>query len=122
MYEAHIFPRPLQQTCRFETTSLCLNTRLIVNKNFQILIIFIEISVNVCLSCAHHVMKSIILHTRRPIYQYKACYAFDFMFQLILLFRILWSRKARFPIVPFRTARYVYKSFMCLEFSKRVRN
>ena len=32
MYEAHIFPRPLQQTCRLETTPLCLNTRLRVKK------------------------------------------------------------------------------------------
>ena len=28
MYEAHIYPQPLQQTFRLETTSLCLNTRL----------------------------------------------------------------------------------------------
>jgi len=33
---------------------------------FQILIIFIEIIVNVYLLSAHHVMTSIILHTRRP--------------------------------------------------------
>ena len=35
MYEAHIFPRPLQQTCRLETTPLCLNTRLGVNKKLK---------------------------------------------------------------------------------------
>ena len=35
MYEAHIFPGPLQQTCRLESTPLCLNTRLRVNKKFQ---------------------------------------------------------------------------------------
>ena len=35
MYEAHIFSRPLKQTCRLETTTLCLNTRLGVNKKFQ---------------------------------------------------------------------------------------
>ena len=35
MYEAHILPRPLQQTCSLETTPLCLNTRLRVNKKFQ---------------------------------------------------------------------------------------
>jgi len=35
MYEAHIFPSPIQQTWRLETTPLCLNTRLRVNKNFQ---------------------------------------------------------------------------------------
>jgi len=27
VYEGHIFQRPLLQTCRLETTSLCLNTR-----------------------------------------------------------------------------------------------
>ena len=66
VYESHIFPRPLLQTWSLETTSLCLNTRLIVNKNFQILNIFIEINVNLCLLCAHHVMTSINLNTRRP--------------------------------------------------------
>ena len=35
MYEAHIFPRPLQQTCRLEKIPLCLNTRLRLNKKFQ---------------------------------------------------------------------------------------
>ena len=35
MYEAHIFPRPLQQTWSLEMTPLCLNTRLRVNKKFQ---------------------------------------------------------------------------------------
>ena len=34
IYEAHIFSRPLIQTCRLETTSLFLNTRLLVNKKF----------------------------------------------------------------------------------------
>ena len=66
MYETHIFPSPLQQTCRLETTSLCLNTRLRVKKNVKIHIILFEINVNVGLLCAHHVMSRIILHTRRP--------------------------------------------------------
>ena len=35
MYEAHILPRPLKQTCRLVTTPLCLSTRLRVNKKFQ---------------------------------------------------------------------------------------
>ena len=34
IYQGRIFPRQLQQTCRFEATSLCLNTRLLVNKKF----------------------------------------------------------------------------------------
>jgi len=66
IYEGHIFPRPLLPTYRLETTSLCLNTRLIVNKIFQIFITFIEINVNVCILYAHHVMTSIILLTRSP--------------------------------------------------------
>jgi len=47
MYDAHILPRQLHQTCRLETNSLCLNTRLRVNKYFKIHINFIEINVNV---------------------------------------------------------------------------
>ena len=66
MYEAHIFPRLLKQTCRLETTLLCINTRLRVIKKFHNSHKFFEINVNVCLLCAHHVMTSIILHTRRP--------------------------------------------------------
>jgi len=88
MYEAHIFPGPLQQTCRMETTSLCLNTRLRVKSNFKIHIIFIEINVNLCLLCAHQVMTSIILHTRRPNCQYKVCYALGFYVQLIFFSHI----------------------------------
>ena len=65
VYEGHNFPGPLLQTCRLETTSLCLNTLLFVNKNFHIFIIFIEINVNVCLLYAHHVMTGIILRIRR---------------------------------------------------------
>ena len=59
------FPGPLLHTCRLETTSLCLNTGLFV-KIFQIIIIFREINVNVCVLCAQHVMKIIIIRTRRP--------------------------------------------------------
>jgi len=35
VYEGHIFQRPLLQICRLETTTLCLNTRLRVNKKFS---------------------------------------------------------------------------------------
>ena len=64
IYEAHIFPRPLLQTCRLETTSLCLNARLLEKKNSKFSFFF-EINVNFCLLCVH-VMTSIILHPRRP--------------------------------------------------------
>ena len=63
MYEAHIFPRPLQQTCTLETTPWCLNTRLI-EKKIQILTTFIEINLNVCPLCDHHAMNLIIFHTQ----------------------------------------------------------
>ena len=43
MYEAHISPRPLQQTFWLETISLCLITLLRVNKNFKIHNNFIKI-------------------------------------------------------------------------------
>ena len=66
MYEAHNFPRPLQQTWNLETTPLCLNTRLRVKKNFKIHNNFVEINVNIYLLCAPHVMATIILHIRRP--------------------------------------------------------
>ena len=62
VYEVHIFPRPLLQTCRLQTTFFCLITRLFVNNNFQIPIISIEINVKVCLLCDHHVTEGIILH------------------------------------------------------------
>ena len=44
VYEGHIFPRSFLQTCRFETISWYLNTNLLAKKNFQILIILIEIN------------------------------------------------------------------------------
>ena len=74
---------------------MILNTRLRVTNNFLILIIFIEINVNVCLLC-DHVMKGIILHTRRPNCQYKTVIHLVFEFQLIFFFRILRILKARF--------------------------
>ena len=78
IYEAHLFSSPLLQTCRLETNTLCLNTRLRVKKKFQTLIIFIEINVNICLLCVHPVITSIIHHTRRPNCQQKVCYAIGF--------------------------------------------
>ena len=69
------FPEAITTNMQFGNDSLCLNTRLRVNKKFKIHIIVIPINVNVCLLCAHHVMSSIILHTRRPNCQYKVSYA-----------------------------------------------
>jgi len=52
-------------------------------KKFHILNIFIEINVNVCLLCAHHLMTSIILHTQRHNSQQKSVTHLVFMFQVI---------------------------------------
>jgi len=46
----------------------------------------------------------------------------DFMFQLIFFFAFWGAKKHFFHIVPFRSKRYVLKSFRCLAVSNRVRN
>ena len=43
MYEANIFPRPLQQTCSLETTPFCLNIMLGVKKNFKFTLILLKL-------------------------------------------------------------------------------
>ena len=115
------FQRPLSQACRLEITSLCLNTRLHVQKKFQNSHYFIKINVNVCLLCAHHIMTNIILHTRKPVNK-KSVTHLVFMFQLIFFFRILRSWKHVFPITPFRPTSYVLMRLMWLEVSNRSRN
>ena len=122
MYGAHIFPRPLLQTCRLEKTSLCLNTRLRVNNNFKFLNIYFEINVKICLLCVHPVMTCIILHTRRTNCQWKVCYAFGFVFSWFSFFAFWGAEKHVFHISPFRPTRYVLKSYRYLEISNRVRN
>ena len=82
---------------------------------------FFEINVNVCLLCVHHVMTSIILHTRRPVNK-KSVTQLVFMFQLIYFFAFWGAEKHVFHIVPFCPSRYLLKGFSCLEVSNRVRN
>ena len=96
VYLGHIFSRPLLQPCRLETTSLCLNTPLLVNKKFPNSHYFIEINVNVCLLCAHHVMTSIIFILEDLTVNKKSVTNFVFMFHMNFIFRILRSWKARF--------------------------
>jgi len=60
------YPRSLVQTCWLETTALCLNTRFSVNKNFQILITYIDIKVTVWRLCAQPIMTSLIFDIERP--------------------------------------------------------
>ena len=122
IYEAHIFPRPLLQTCRLKTTSLCSNTRLRVNKNFEILIILIELNVNVCVLCAHPVMTSIILHTRRRNCSKNVYYALGFYVLADFFFAFCGAEKHVFHIATFSPTRYVLKGFRYLEVTKRVRD
>jgi len=122
IYEAHIFPRSLLKTCRLETTSLCLNTRLRVNKKFQNSHFFIEININVCVLCAHPVMTSIILHTRRPNSQWKVCYAHGLYVSADFFFAFWGAEKHVYHNPTFCATRYVLKSFRCQEISNRVRN
>ena len=93
----HIFPRPLLQKCRLETNSLCLYNRLLVKK-IQILKTIIEININVCLLFDHHIMKGIILHTRRPKCQKKVCYALGFYVSADFRFSHFRSWKAQHSI------------------------
>ena len=90
-YEAHIFPRPLLRTCRLETTFLCLNSRLRVNKNFSNSHYFYEININVCLLCSRPVMTSIILIFEDLTVNKNSVTLLVFMFKLILFYRILSS-------------------------------
>ena len=53
-------------------------------------IIFFEINVKFCLLCAHHVMKCIIIHSRRPVNKITVTHLV-FMFQQTFIFRILRS-------------------------------
>jgi len=121
VYEGHIFPRPFLQTFSLETSSLCLNTRLLVKK-LQILKFFIEINVNFCLWCAHHVIKSLILHSRDLTVNKKHVTHFVLCFSWFSFFSIWGAEKHFFHIVQFCPTRYVLKSFRCLKFSNRVRN
>ena len=105
-----------------ETTSLCLNTRLLVKINFQILILFIEINVNVCLLCDHHLMKGIILHTRKPTCQLKVSYALGFSVSADFYFAFWGAEMHVIHIVPFRPTMYVPKRFRYLKVSYLLRN
>ena len=62
----------------------------------HIIIIFIEINENVCLLCAHHIMKGIIIHTRRPNCQWKVCYELGIYVSTDYLFSHFEKLKTRF--------------------------
>jgi len=95
MYEDHIFTRPLLQTFRLETTSLCLNTRLHVNKNFKIHIILIEINVNVCLMCSSRSDKYNPSYSKTYL-SIKDCYALGFYVSANFLFSHFEELKSTF--------------------------
>ena len=94
----------------------------ICKKNFQILILFIEINVNVCLLCDHHLTIGINLHTRRPTCQLKVSYALGFIVSSDFFFAFWGAEMHVIHIGPFCTSRNVLKNFRCLDVSNRVRN
>ena len=116
------FPETITTNMHIGNDFFVLHTRLRVNKNFKIRIHYIEININVCLLCSHHVMTSIILHTRRPVNKNSVTHLV-FMIQLISFFRILRSWKACFSHrSTFCPTSYVLMRLRCLEVSNRVRN
>ena len=122
IYKAHIFPMRLVQTLWLETTSLCLKPRLNVKENFQNSLYFYwNLAHSFSFNCLH-LLISIILLTRGPSTQKTWVTFLIFMFQMKYLFRNLPSWKATFHIDPFRSTRYVLKSFVCLEINNRVSN
>jgi len=96
MYEAHISLRPLQQICRLETTPLCLNTRLRVNKNFKIHINFIEINLNVSIFCSPGNDKYNPSYSTTYLFIKGLLRTWFLCFNWISFFCILRSWKARF--------------------------
>ena len=116
IYEDRIFPKSLVKTCWLETTYLCLNTRLSVNKFFQILIIFIKIKLTVWLLFSHPIMTCILFRTRRSNTQEKVSYILNFYVSADV------HQEHVFPIAPFRSMSNVLKNFGCLGVSNRVSN
>ena len=106
---------------QFESIFLCLHTRLRVNKKFPNFHYIFEINVNVCLLCAHFVMTSVILHSRRPADKNSVMHLV-FMFEMIFVFAFWGAEKHVIHIASFRPTRYVLKSFRYLDVRNRVRN
>ena len=66
-------------------------------------------------------MRSIILNTRRPICQYKVCFALCLC--VSWFFFAFWGAEKHVThIAPFRPSRYVLKCFRRLEFSNHIWN
>ena len=121
IWKSH-FSRSLVQTCWMETTSLCLNTRLRVNNRFSIVSIFIEIKVNVWLFCAQPLMIIIIFQTRIPNSMKLQLSSWFLCFNWCPFFAFWGAENHDIHIAPFRSTRYVQKSFRCLEVSYGVSN
>ena len=116
------FPEPITTNMQIGILLLAFKYPVIFKQNFQINIIFIQINVIVCLLCAHHLMTSIILHSRRPKCQKMSVMHLDLCFSWFSFFEFWGAEKNVFHIVPFRPTRYVLKIFRCLEVSNRERN
>ena len=89
------FPEIITSNMQIGNDLFVLKYRVTCNQKFQ-KTIFIEINVKFCHLCAHHVMTYIFFHTRWPNFNQMSVTQLVFMFQLIFIFRILRSWKARF--------------------------
>ena len=65
VFSSH-FPEAITTNMQIGNDLLVFKYQVSVNKKIPNSHIFIEINEKDCLLCAHHVMTSIILHTRRP--------------------------------------------------------
>jgi len=91
-------------------------------KNFQILIIFIEIQVTVWHLFDHALMLSIIFHTRRPINKDNVSYVLEFYVSSDVHFGTFRSWKHVLHMTPFRSTCYELTFFGCLNVSNSVWN
>ena len=121
MYEAHIFPRPLLQTSRLETTSLFLNTLLLVKKNFQILFFILKLMHKFAFMCSPRNDKYNPSYSKNKLSIKSLLRTWFLCFSRFYFFHIWGAEKHVFHITPFCPTRYVLR-LKWFEVSNLVRN
>ena len=120
--EGHIFSMPLLQTSRLETTSLFLNTLLLVKKNFQILFFILKLMHKFAFMCSPRNDKYNPSYSKNKLSIKSLLRTWFLCFSRFYFFHIWGAEKHVFHIFPFCPTRYVLKIFRCLDVSNRVRN
>ena len=115
------FPQAITTNMQIGIDSFVFKYPVTYKKNFKIHINFIKFNVNVCLLCAHHVMTSIILHTRRPNCQKSLLRTWIICFTWLSFFAFWEAEKYVFHITPFCPRSFVLMGLKWLEVSNRVR-